>query len=194
MAGRCGSCGGRLDDDGTCAACELEPVALDESEVGIRRDDRWVALPPGPVWVRRRTRRESPVGPFVALAAAIGIVALMVVLAPGGARERRPVALAPRLDVPTHTILYRSGPWGTEEFDVDSGTIRSVADIPDGAASGPGTVVDGRTVDPDRTAGVGEWLFVLTRSGTVEVIGGDGTRYRLPLKPRVTHRIAAIER
>jgi len=135
MLSRCAVCGAKLDDDGTCPRCELEPVGLEDADVGIRHEDRYVALPPGPRWVPRRVRRESPVGPLVALAGAIGVLALMVVLAPGDTHSSRTGSATPILDEPTGLVVRRVGPWGAEEIDLDTRRIRSVAVPADEASS-----------------------------------------------------------
>ena len=142
---RCETCGGRLDDDGTCARCAAEIVTIADAEMGVRREDRYVALPPGPRWVPRRIHHESSAAPLVVLAVVLGLLLLAVVLRPSERAPRRTVPVAAELAAPTGTKLLRVGPGGLEVIDVDRGRIRTLRgpNVPDERVRELLTVPDG---------------------------------------------------
>src|SRR5680860_1198460 len=145
MRRRCEVCGARLGDDGACPDCDLDLLAVADVDAGIRREDRYVALPPGPRWVPRRVRRESSRAPIV-------IVGLAGVLGQGEPTRAVP-ATPPLLEEPTGVTLLRAGPRGLERIDIDKGRVltfrttgapvgrvRQLVTVPDGivALTGPG--------------------------------------------------------
>ena len=117
-------CGARLDDDGACRDCDIDLLPLTDADIGIRREDRYVALPPGPRWVPRRVRRESSTAPVVVLGIVLTVLVVAGVLRQGGpTRVGSPTS--PLLAEHTGVTLVRTGPLGLERIDVDGRRIRS---------------------------------------------------------------------
>ena len=152
MRRRCEVCGARLGDDGACPDCDLDLLAVADVDAGIRREDRYVALPPGPRWVPRRVRRESSRAPIVIVGIVLTVLVLAGVLGQGEPTRAVP-ATPPLLEEPTGVTLLRAGPRGLERIDIDKGRVltfrttgapvgrvRQLVTVPDGivALTGPG--------------------------------------------------------
>lgn len=163
---RCRGCGAELADDvRRCPACDadagesLPVVDLDDAELGIRTEDRYAYVPPGPRWIRRRVHDDSTRLPIVILAGLLLIFlvgALLQQPSRDGAGSRREVAAAalPTLRDSTRTSLLALTPDGVHDLDVDRRDVRSaaVAELPVGPVTAATTsgdhavlVVDHRT-------------------------------------------------
>jgi hypothetical protein len=157
---RCRECGAELAADVRgCPACDadageaLPVVDLDDTELGIRTEDRYAYVPPGPQWIRRRVHDTST---HVPIAILVGLVLFFVVGAwlqrSGRDRDEPPQEVTaqslPSLHRATGTSLLVLAPDGLHTLDVDGQRVRtgSVAELPVGpvtaaAASGDRAVV-----------------------------------------------------
>src|SRR2546421_12397574 len=86
---RCRECGAEhAADVRGCPACDadageaLPVVDLDDTELGIRTEDRYAYVPPGPQWIRRRVHDNSKQIPIAIL---IGLAVFFVI---GGVLQR----------------------------------------------------------------------------------------------------------
>jgi hypothetical protein len=114
--------------DGDVDLEPLTPIDLDDTEVGIRPEDRYAAIPPGPKLIRRRVHDESSWAPLWLLA---GLVVLFVVGAMLGRSDNNSGAepatrsdAPPRLQRITGDRLLVIGSNGVAEYDVDNRTVR----------------------------------------------------------------------
>src|SRR2546430_4070316 len=91
---RCRECGAEhAADVRGCPACDadageaLPVVDLDDTELGIRTEDRYAYVPPGPQWIRRRVHDNSKQIPIAIL---IGLAVFFVIggFFPGSTRGR----------------------------------------------------------------------------------------------------------
>src|SRR5256885_15288783 len=80
---RCRECGAEhAADVRGCPACDadageaLPVVDLDDTELGIRTEDRYAYVPPGPQWIRRRVHDSSKQIPIAIL---IGLAVFFVI-------------------------------------------------------------------------------------------------------------------
>ena len=136
---RCRGCGAELADDVRgCPACDadagesLPVVELADDELGIRTEDRYAYVPPGPKWIRRRVHDDSARIPIAILA---GLVLFFLVGAwlQQSPRDRatppRDVAAdaLPALRQPTRTSLLVLTPDGVQTLDVDRRQTRVAA-------------------------------------------------------------------
>jgi hypothetical protein len=135
-----------------CPACHaddgesLPVVDLDDAELGIRTEDRYAYVPPGPKWIRRRLHHDSARIPLVIL---VGLLLLFLVGAwlqqPSRDRTapRREVAAEalPALQHLTRTSLLVLSPNGVQNLDVDRRQVRSgaVAELPVGPVTAAAT-------------------------------------------------------
>jgi dipeptidyl aminopeptidase/acylaminoacyl peptidase len=143
---RCRGCGAELADDVRgCPACNadagesLPVVDLDDAELGIRTEDRYAYVPPGPKWIRRRVHHDSARIPIAIL---VGLVLFFLVGAwlqhpshDGVARRREIAAEAlPALRHSTRTSLLVLTPNGVQNLHVDRRELSSgaVAELPVG--------------------------------------------------------------
>lgn len=124
MNAPCSECGATLDAGGACGNCgALALVDLDDHQLGLRTEDKFVAMPPEWKLIPRRRATESN-APIIATVAGLLVVALLVaILGPTsrGNPDVPPVAPAP-LAQPTGTDLAL----GTESvsvLEVDSGDL-----------------------------------------------------------------------
>jgi len=122
---------GRSDDDDVADDAEpLSVLDLDDPELGIRPEDRFAAIPPGPRLVPRRMHDESTRAPVLLLAA---LLALFVVgswlggIGPDEASEPTTGAL-PVLDQTTGTTLLLVGDEGAAVIDVGRNAAMAVDD------------------------------------------------------------------
>lgn len=108
----------------------LTPIDLDDAEAGIRPEDRYAAIPPGPKLIRRRVHDQSSWAPAWLLA---GVVALFVVGAllgrgagdAGGGPGARRGAPPPLRAVTGEQVLLLGGA-GIARYSVDDGTVTPV--------------------------------------------------------------------
>jgi hypothetical protein len=157
---RCRECGTELADDVRgCPACDadageaLTALDLDDTDLGIRTEDRYAYVPPGPQWIRRRVHDSSKQLP-IAILVALAVFFVLGALLPRSGRDRaeppREVTAQnlPGLHRTTGASLLLLAPDGLHTLDVDGQRVRtgSVAELPAGpitaaAASGDQTVV-----------------------------------------------------
>jgi len=157
---RCRECGTELADDVRgCPACDadageaLTALDLDETDLGIRTEDRYAYVPPGPQWIRRRVHDSSKQLP-IAILVALALFFVLGALLPRSGRDRAappPAVTAqhlPGLHRTTGASLLLLAPDGLHTLDVDGQRVRtgSVAELPAGpitaaATSGDQTVV-----------------------------------------------------
>jgi hypothetical protein len=150
---RCRGCGTELADDvRRCPACHadagesLPVVDLDDAELGIRTEDRYAYVPPGPKWIPRRVHHDSARIPLAILA---GVVLLFLVgawlqrPARDGAASRQEVTAEalPTLRASTRTSLLLLTPNGVQNLDVDRRQVRSgaVTELPVGPVTAAAT-------------------------------------------------------
>jgi hypothetical protein len=157
---RCRECGTELADDVRgCPACDadageaLTALDLDDTDLGIRTEDRYAYVPPGPQWIRRRVHDSSKQIPIAILAALLVFFVLGALLQrPGRDRAAPPREVTaqnlPGLHRTTGTSLLLLAPDGLHTLDVDGQRVGtgSVAELPAGpitaaATSGDQTVV-----------------------------------------------------
>jgi hypothetical protein len=129
---RCPECGARIRDEAvTCTACGAdlgEPLTvldLDDPEIGVRPEDRFAAIPPGPRIVPRRVHNESAHAPLVLLGALIVFFLVGSWLGSPSSSPpdtATPSGPAPELDQDTGTTLVLLGGDGAIRLDVDEGT------------------------------------------------------------------------
>ncbi len=157
---RCRECGAEhAADVRGCPACDadageaLPVVDLDDTELGIRTEDRYAYVPPGPQWIRRRVHDSSkqiPIAILVGLAVFFVIGGLLQRSTSDRAEPPREVTVQrlPGLHRTTGATLLLLAPDGLHTLDVDGQRVRSgsVAELPAGpvtatATSGGQTVV-----------------------------------------------------
>jgi hypothetical protein len=201
---RCRGCGAELADDVRgCPACgdageSLPVVDLEEDELGIRTEDRYAYVPPGPKWIRRRVHDESSRIPIVIVAGLLLLFLVGAWLQQGSGDRAAPrpdvsAATLPTLRQPTGVSLLVLTPDGPHTLDVDNHRVRKggVAELPVGPVTSATTtgdhavlVVDHRAyvvpLSLDRpAAGIGPAVeaFTSTRSGRVWLLTypRDGT-------------------
>ena len=150
---RCRGCGTELADDvRRCPACHaddgesLPVVDLDDAELGIRTEDRYAYVPPGPKWIRRRLHHDSARIPIAIIAALVLFVLVGAWLAQSsrdGTASRREVTAEalPALRHSTRTSLLVLTPDGAQNLDVDRRQVRgsAVAELPVGPVTAAAT-------------------------------------------------------
>lgn len=163
---RCRECGTELAADvRACPACDADagealPVLdLDDAEVGIRTEDRYAYVPPGPQWIRRRVHDTSKQLP-IAVLIGLGLFFVLSVLLQRSTSDRaeppRQVAAQnlPSLHRTTGTSLLVLAPDGLHTLDVDGRRLRtgSIAELPPGAVTAATTNGDRAVVVVDHRA------------------------------------------
>jgi len=178
---RCRQCGAELADDvRACPACDgdageaLPVVDLDDTELGIRTEDRYAYIPPGPQWIRRRVHDNSTRIPIAIL---VGL-ALFFVLGAWLQRSGRDRVAAPRevrvqslpaLQRGTGTSLLVLAPDGVRALDVDRKRVRdgAVPELPAGPATAAMASGDSAVVVVDHRA----YVVPLSLDGAATSIG-----------------------
>jgi len=163
---RCRECGAELADDVRgCPACDadageaLTPLDLDDTELGIRTEDRYAYVPPGPQWIRRRVHDSSkqiPIAILVGLAIFFMLGALLQRSGRDRAEPPRGVTAQnlPGLHRTTGASLLLLAPDGLHTLDVDGQRVRtgSVAELPAGPITAAATSGDQSVVVVDHRA------------------------------------------
>jgi hypothetical protein len=173
-----------------CTACGAdlgEPLTvldLDDPEIGLRPEDRFAAIPPGPRIVPRRVHRQSTHAPLLLLG---GLIVFFLVGAwlgspssspPDTGTANRP---APALDQDTDTTLVLLGSDGARRLDVDEGTTARAAE---GLAPVAESVVGRARLVPS-AAERRVWLVTSEPSGTSvaqEIDVDDGSPTGAPIE------------
>ncbi|MGQ0802870.1 MAG: zinc-ribbon domain-containing protein [Actinomycetota bacterium] len=188
---RCPECGARIRDEAvTCSACGAdlgEPLTvldLDDPEIGVRPEDRFAAIPPGPRIVPRRIHDDSSHAPLMLLGV---LVAFFIVGAWLGSPSSSPPNTgtgrgpAPELDQSTGATLILLGSDGATRLAVDKGATRRAAEGLDAVAD----AVSGRArLVPSATDGRA-WLVTRDPNGTSlaqEIDTGDGSPTSAPIQ------------
>jgi hypothetical protein len=165
---RCRECGTELADDVRgCPACDadageaLPVVDLDDTELGIRTEDRYAYVPPGPQWIRRRVHDTST---HIPIAILVGLVLFFVLGAwlqrsgRDGAEPPQEVTAQslPSLHRTTGASLLVLAADGLHTLDVDGQRVRtgSVAELPVGPVTAATTTGDRAVVVVDHRAHV----------------------------------------
>jgi dipeptidyl aminopeptidase/acylaminoacyl peptidase len=123
----------------------LPVVDLDDAELGIRTEDRYAYVPPGPKWIRRRVHNDSARIPIAILAALVLFVLVGAWLQQprdGTAPRREVTAEAlPTLRHSTRTSLLVLTPNGVHNLEVDRRQVRNsaVAELPVGPVTAAAT-------------------------------------------------------
>jgi hypothetical protein len=178
---RCRGCGAELADDVQgCPACDanagesLPVVDLEDDELGIRTEDRYAYVPPGPQWIRRRVHHDSTRIPVVVLAALLLVFVVGAWLQQGsrdGPAPRRDVSAEalPALRQPTRASLIVLTPAGVHTLDVDRHRVRTggVAELPVGAVTAATTIADEAVLVVDHRA----YVVPLSLDGPAAGIG-----------------------
>ncbi|MGI8796645.1 MAG: zinc-ribbon domain-containing protein [Acidimicrobiia bacterium] len=188
---RCPECGARIREEAvTCSACgadlgaPLTVLELDDPEIGIRPEDRFAAIPPGPRIVPRRVHDDSTYAPLMLLGA---LVAFFLVGAWLGSPSSSPpqtgtaTGPAPALDQSTGATLVLLGGDGAIELDVDEGTATR-------AAEGLGAIADAVTARGRLVPATAEgrvWLVTREPDGSSlaqEIDADDGSPTSAPIQ------------
>jgi hypothetical protein len=165
---RCRECGAELADDVRgCPACDadageaLPVVDLDDTELGIRHEDRYAYVPPGPQWIRRRVHDTSTHIPIAVLVGLVLFVVLGVWLGRSGSDGADPprhvtAQSLPGLHRATGASLLVLAPDGLHTLDVDGQRLRtgSVAELPVGPVTAAVTIEDRAVLVVDHRAHV----------------------------------------
>jgi hypothetical protein len=178
---RCRGCGAELADDvRDCPACNadageaLPVVELEDDELGIRTEDRYAYVPPGPKWIPRRIHHDSARVPIAIL---VGLLLVFLVGAwlQQSSRDRgaprpdaRPAGL-PTLQQPTGASLLVLTPDGLHALDVDKHQVRKagIAELPVGAVTAATTSGDHAVLVVDHRA----YVVPLSLDGPATGIG-----------------------
>lgn len=163
---RCRECGAELAADVRgCPACNADagealPVLdLDDAELGIRTEDRYAYVPPGPKWIRRRVHDSSkqlPIAILIGLVVFFALGALLQRSTSDRAQPPRQVTAQslPSLHRATGASLLLLAPDGLHTLDVDGRRLRtgSIAELPPGPVTAATTNGDRAVVVVDHRA------------------------------------------
>jgi hypothetical protein len=163
---RCRECGAELAADvRACPACDADagealPVLdLDDTELGIRTEDRYAYVPPGPQWIRRRvhdTSKQLPIAVLVGLGLFFALGVLLQRSTSDRVEPPRQVTAQslPSLHRTTGASLLLLAPDGLHTLDVDGQRLRtgSIAELPPGAVTAAATNGDDAVVVVDHRA------------------------------------------
>ena len=195
---RCRECGAEhAADVRGCPACDadageaLPVVDLDDTELGIRTEDRYAYVPPGPQWIRRRVHDSSKQIPIAIL---IGLAVFFVI---GGLLQRSTSHRAeppsevtaqrlPGLHRTTGATLLLLAPDGLHTLDVDGQRVRTglVAELPAGPITATATSGDQTVVVVDHRA----YAVPLSLQGPAAGIGRSHLRAHPARRPGVASR------
>ena len=172
----------------------LTPIDLEDAEVGIRPEDRYAAIPPGPKLIRRRVHDESTWAPLWLLAGVVVLFAVASLLGRAGSSDSSDdPAPTPATPVVTGEELLLIGGNGVAEFDVDAHRTREVSD---GRFTGPvvmaARITDGVVVFDGARAHVLAGGLPAVDLGPAVGVAGDGDRGWL-LVPAPDGRVIARE-
>lgn len=178
---RCRECGAELAADvRACPACNadagesLSVLDLDDTELGIRTEDRYAYVPPGPQWIRRRvhdTSKQLPIAILVGLALFFALGVLLQRSTSNRAQPPKQVAAQslPSLHRTTGASLLLLAPDGLHTLDVDGQRLRtgSIAELPPGPVTAAATNGDRAVVVVDHRA----YVVPLSLDGPAAGIG-----------------------
>jgi hypothetical protein len=160
----------------------LTPIDLDDTEVGIRPEDRYASIPPGNRLIRRRVHQESSWAPLWLLLGLAVLFTLGALLGRSGSNDPLPGAppdSLPALPVVTGDRVLVVGGSGAARYAVDDRTITEIrADgLPNGAVTAAAATEDGVVVvvDDERAYSISSGLPALDLGPAVQV-AGDGNR------------------
>jgi hypothetical protein len=178
---RCRGCGAELADDVRgCPACDadageaLPVVELEDDELGIRTEDRYAYVPPGPKWIPRRIHHDSARVPIVILAGVLLIFLVGALLQQGSGDRATPhrdvsAAALPTLRQSTGASLLVLTPDGLHTLDVDDHQVRKagVAELPVGPVTAAAATGDHAVLIVDHRA----YVVPLSLEGPATGIG-----------------------
>jgi hypothetical protein len=192
---RCRECGTELADDVRgCPACDADAgealTALDlyDTDLGIRTEDRYAYVPPGPQWIRRRVHDSSKQLP-IAILVALAVFFVLGAFLPRSGRDRaeppREVTAQnlPGLHRTTGASLLLLASDGLHALDIDEQRVRtgSVAELPAGPITAATTSGDQTVVVVDHRA----YTVPLSLDGPATSIGPAVEVYPSHLAGRV---------
>ncbi|HEX6311984.1 MAG TPA: hypothetical protein VF152_10190 [Acidimicrobiia bacterium] len=124
---------GRRRESDADVAENAEPLTvldLDDPEIGLRPEDRFAVIPPGPRLVPRRAHDEATRIPVLLLAGLLGLFVLASWLGGVGSEDAsdQDSPVAPLLDRITGTTLLLVGDDGVAAIEVGRGAARPVDD------------------------------------------------------------------
>ena len=178
---RCRECGAELAPDvRACPACDVDAgealpvVDLDDAELGIRTEDRYAYVPPGPQWIRRRVHDTSKQLP-IAILVGLGLFFVLGVFLQRSSTDRAEppkqvtAQSLPSLHRSTGASLLLLAADGLHTLDVDGQRLRtgSIAELPPGAVTAAATNGDRAVVVVDHRA----YAVPLTLDGPATGIG-----------------------
>jgi hypothetical protein len=178
---RCRECGAELAADvRACPACDAEAgealpaLDLDDAELGIRTEDRYAYVPPGPQWIRRRAHDTSKQLP-IAILVGLGLFFVLGVFLQRSSTDRAEppehvtAQSLPSLHRSTGASLLLLAPDGLHTLDVDGRRLRtgSIAELPPGAVTAAAANGDRVVVVVDHRA----YAVPLTLDGPATGIG-----------------------
>jgi hypothetical protein len=178
---RCRECGAELAADVRgCPACDADagealPVLdLDDTELGIRTEDRYAYVPPGPKWIRRRVHDTSKQVPIAVLVGLVLFFVLGAFLQRSGRDRAEPprevtAQSLPGLHRSTGASLLLLAPDGLHTLDVDGRRVRtgSIAELPAGPVTAATTSGNRAVVVVDHRA----YVVPLSLEGPAAGIG-----------------------
>ncbi len=158
----------------------LTVLDLDAPELGIRPEDQYAAIPPGPRLVPRRRHDESSAAPLLLLGALVLFFAVGAWLGGAGSEDDEGTSTdagpLPALEASTGTELLLVGEGRMDALDVDGSRVRAVGDVSARSVLVP-SAVPGRvwltTPEPDGSTVVRE-LDVADGTETTAPIPVDG--------------------
>ena len=142
----------------------LPVLELDAPELGIRPEDRYAAIPPGPRLIPRRQHTESSSAPLLLLGGLVAFFVLGALLGGAGSDDDNGTSDAgrgslPVLDQETSTELLLFSDGSVTALDVDRSRLTPVGEVAARTALTPSTV-PGRvwiaSTEPDGPTLVGE--------------------------------------
>jgi hypothetical protein len=112
----------------------LTVLDLDAPELGIRPEDQYAAIPPGPRLIPRRRHNESSAAPLLLLGGLVLFFALGAWLGGAGSDEHDGTTAStgdplPVLEESTGTELLLVGEGRMDALDVDGSRVRAVGDV-----------------------------------------------------------------
>jgi hypothetical protein len=175
----------------------LTPIDLEDAEVGIRPEDRYAAIPPGPRLIRRRVHEESSWAPLWLLVGVVVLFGLAALLGRGGGDDATAPSPSPSESSPPRTVtgeqLLLIGGQGVAEYDVDDQReVKLASDGFSGAVVMAATTTDGVVVFDGERAFATARRIPAVDLGPAIGVAGDGDRGWL-LVPAADGRVLARE-